>query len=254
MRYSGDVVLRGRRVQVLSRSGTTPLGSQGLPTLFTYQSGDSLYFLHDSTFVLLYRFDAQPGDSWTTYSSHANGTCPQIPVRFTVDSVGVQQLAGRAVRWESVRLTTAYGTQPWGRIYEGIGGLWGFLPSAPMCGGTCPDYVGQLRSYAATGQPTLTPAPNGWTLRPLLATEARATQAGFVAWPNPTAGLLRLQVPPAMQAGARLAVYDVAGRQLNEQALPASGQLDLRGWPSGTYVLTLRCPGYLPLTRRVVVQ
>jgi hypothetical protein len=244
LRYLGDTLVGGHQAQRLRYNDSS------MPTKYVRVSNDSVYSWHDGRYILLYRFDARPGDSWQTYAGHAYDICPQMPVTLTVDSVGTQVMGGRAVRWLTVRVgasTQAGG----GRIYEGIGGISGWHPYVPGCGGTDPDYL-YLRSFQATGWPTVGTGTTG-QLQVLATAEARATRAGFGAYPNPTAGLLTLETaaPPAT---AQVTVRDLTGRQLRRQALPASRQFDLRGLPGGTYLLTLESAGQPVLTRRITVQ
>jgi hypothetical protein len=244
LRYAGDTLLGGHQAQRLRYSDPT------MPTKYVRVSNDSLYSWHDGRYILLYRFDARPGDSWQTYAGHAYDICPQMPVTLTVDNVGTQVIGGRSLRWLSVRVSMPSQGGAL-RIYDGIGSISGWHPYSPGCGGTDPDYL-YLRSFQAPGWPAVGAGTTG-ELQVLATAEARAAQAGFTAYPNPTAGLLTLQSATPL-AAARVTLRDLTGRQLRQQPVPASGQLDLRGLPGGTYLLTLDSPGQAARTRRITLQ
>ncbi|MDO7876369.1 T9SS type A sorting domain-containing protein [Hymenobacter sp. ASUV-10] len=246
LRYAGDTLVGGHQAQRLRYSDSS------MPTKYVRVSNDSLYSWHNGRYVLLYRFDARPGDSWQTYAGHAYGICPQAPVTLTVDNVGTQVIGGRPLRWLSVRVS-APSQGGVLRIYDSIGSINGWHPYAPTCGGTDPDYL-YLRSFEAPNWPTVGVGVGTTGQLQVLATaEARAAQASFTAYPNPTTGLLTLEIA-APPAAAQVVVRDLTGRQLRRQALSASRQLDLRGLPSGSYLLTLESAGQPALTRRITVQ
>lgn len=254
MRYVRDTIVGGRRGQVLRRSYRSAT-TTALPTIITRTHGDSVSFWNNGQFVLLYRFGARPGESWTTYAAHASAACPQFPVQLTVDTVGTQNLGGRSWRWLAVHITNGSRSYPWGRVYEGIGGVADFQPTASMCGGTDPDYVGPLQIFRAPGLPTLGTTAGGFSILRVLATaEARARQGGFAAYPNPTNGRVTLQVPPAMQKAGRLALRDLAGRCVRQMAVPTNQEIDVSGLPNGIYLLTVESAGFAPLSQRLAVQ
>ena len=87
---------------------------------------------------------------------------------------------------------------------------------------------------------------------------APAPTASLQAWPNPTAGALTLAYDPGGPASARLAVYDVLGRELAVvQDGPVSGpqraSVDATRWPAGVVLARLTLDGRLAATARVTV-
>ena len=76
--------------------------------------------------------------------------------------------------------------------------------------------------------------------------------ASFDVFPNPTADRFYLRLPADLSGRAvRLAVFDVAGRQVRDQAWQ-NDAVDLSGLPGGLYQLRLRTDTGLALSGRVV--
>jgi len=80
-----------------------------------------------------------------------------------------------------------------------------------------------------------------------------AVALGFVAYPNPAVGELRLRYPPTGSAPAGLRLYDMRGRLMRVFAAPGpDGVLSLRGLAAGVYVLRAELGGQ-PVSTRVAV-
>jgi hypothetical protein len=256
VRYANDTIVGGQVAQVLRRTlrgaiqipVPMPLPPVELPLIITRVVGNDVSFWYNGQFVPLYRFGAQPGSSWTTYATHPYGVCPQYPVQVVVDSVGQRTVNGRVLRWQAVH--SIGNVANWrGRIYEGIGSLISLQPYGGGCPNTDPGYIYPLLSFRATGFP----AVGGPGLTVLATADARAEQAGFLAYPNPTTGSLIVQVPATMRVGF-LRLHDLAGRLIRQQPVPVSGQVTLGGLSPGTYLLNVESANGAVLSRRVVVQ
>jgi hypothetical protein len=262
VRYVRDTVVAGQPAQLLTRrinssfyvgpNASVPGVPYNLTSVVTRVAGDRVEVQANGQFYTLYDFAAQPGASWLTAPVTPQGPCPQGLVQVTVDSVGRQQVGGRSLRWLRVHLTAAAGTTiagGWsGRIYEQLGNVSYMQPQSPICRGTDPGFMGGLRSFQASGLPSLGVDAGTGTL--LASAEARSAAAGFSAFPNPSAGLLTLQLPTGLSGNARLQLLDLTGRVLRQ--LPATQQVDLSMLPAGTYTLRLTQPGQPNLVRRVV--
>ncbi|MBD2767743.1 T9SS type A sorting domain-containing protein [Hymenobacter sp. BT664] len=226
-----------------------------MPSVVTRVVGDRVEVQANGRFYTLYDFAAQPGDTWLTMPVTPFGTCARGEVQVVVDSVGRRQVGGRSLRWFRMHLANEPGTAlgSWsGRVYEQLGSVQYLQPQSLACHGTDPGYMGPMVSFQATGLPGI--GYNATTGALLTSAEARATAVGFVVFPNPGAGLLTLRLPATLAPGATLQVYDLTGRLVRQQAVPASHQLDLRALPAGTYTLLLCAPGQSPLARRIVLE
>ncbi len=266
VRYARDTVVAGQPAQVLTRQLTTvvypgpmPGGNTYQPPVVTRVVGQRVEVLANGQFYTLYDFAAQPGTSWLTPPVIPQGPCSQNLSRITVDSVGVQQLGGRTLRWFRAHLSSTAGLPyafDWsGRVYELVGSTGAYMqPQVPGCANTDPGYLGPFATFAAAGAAPLSVHPQNGYLA--LGVRARAEAAGFVAYPSPSggAGWLAVQLPARLMPSARLEVLDVAGRQVRQQAAIAGQRLDVRGLAAGTYTLRLRVPGAASYFQRVVLE
>ncbi|WP_046242860.1 T9SS type A sorting domain-containing protein [Hymenobacter terrenus] len=268
VRYQRDTLVAGQPAQVLTRELKTsfwvvfptvsaPGPTYKLSNVITRVVADRVEVQANGQFYKLYDFAALPGSSWLTAPVTPQGPCPSGLVRVNVDSVGRQVVAGRSLRWFRAHLTVAPGTTIagyWpGRIYEQLGNVEQYMqPQSPICRGTDPGYMGPFLAFQATGVPTI--GYNFTTGKLLASATARAAAAGFSAFPIPSAGLLTLQYPSGLKPSATLRLIDLTGRFLRHLPVPASGQLDLRGLPGGSYVLLLDQAGQASLAQRIVVE
>jgi len=134
--YQQDTIIFGKQCQKLSRTlYHFPFGGFGssahdtilLPDIFVYQNGDTVFWLSDSSFLVLYNFGAQPGDEWVTEKFDSAAICDTVST-IHVDTVGVDTINGVALRWMAVHTLWGSPTGTNGRIYERLGSLEHFLP------------------------------------------------------------------------------------------------------------------------------
>ncbi len=120
------------------------------------------------------------------------------------------------------------------------------------------DVAGYNAAPSTTAFPAAvaTPGPNtafrGVAFAPnanAAATRAEAPAALLAAYPNPAQDVLTLYHAGRSLRGETAELLDLTGRLVRTTVLPASGELSVRGLPTGLY--TLRVAG---LTRRVAVQ
>ena len=81
----------------------------------------------------------------------------------------------------------------------------------------------------------------------------RQTITGVKAYPNPTNGLLQVDLP-GVETTASIALFDLTGKLVQQRQTEASpATLDLYALPAGVYVLRVQGDGWLQ-TGRVVKQ
>jgi hypothetical protein len=136
IRYQQDTIIFGKQCQKLSRTlYDFPFGGFGssvhdtvlFPDIFIYQDGDTVFWLSDSSFVVLYNFAAQPGNEWVTERFDSAAICDTVST-IHVDTVGVDTINGVALKWMAVHTLWGSPTGSNGRIYERLGSLQHFLP------------------------------------------------------------------------------------------------------------------------------
>ncbi|HMQ85524.1 MAG TPA: T9SS type A sorting domain-containing protein [Saprospiraceae bacterium] len=85
----------------------------------------------------------------------------------------------------------------------------------------------------------------------------QATVSRLKVWPNPTKGMLFLEIPSACGVELRLQVLDMLGRTVKNIALetdssPAS--IPLKGMNGGIYFLKLFCQGQLIGSEKIILS
>lgn len=266
VRYARDTVVAGQPAQVLTRQlttvffpGPTPGANRYLSPIITRTVANRVEVWANGQFYTLYDFAAPPGSTWATPLVIPWGTCPPAMgiVQIVVDSVGTRMLGGQVLRWFRPRVvnpgvnTRGYWS---GRVYEQLGSLQYMQPQSTACPATDPGDMGPFQSFRAIGWPTIGYNASTGTL--LRSTQARAEAAGFIVYPNPSAGASSLTValPPGTNPASQLSLLDLAGRVVRRQPALSGQVLNVRGLTAGIYTLRLDTPGAASLVRRVVLE
>lgn len=104
--YVSDSTLQGESCQVITAyqhqvypgpNNTYNHSNMVMDTNFTYTNGDTVFWLVENEFKVLYNFGAQVGDSWTIANADPAVECLDAIVE--VDSIGTIQLNGDNLRW-----------------------------------------------------------------------------------------------------------------------------------------------------------
>lgn len=207
--------------------------------LLFYQSGESVYAYDEyyQEFVMLYDYSKQAGESYDIIFGQDTST-------FLVDSVTYGFFSGESVKVQHGRFTNpnAPFSEPYNRIYEGIGtynGLWPSLPS---------ELTVEIWYYLACYQ-----KPDGTILsmNPVLNVDCQALSTpvsvayledkGLHISPNPSTDevLLEFQLPSGK--GGRVLVMDELGRFVKEINLEMNIQsLHLNHLEAGFYFVILQ--------------
>ncbi|GAA3993974.1 hypothetical protein GCM10022408_00090 [Hymenobacter fastidiosus] len=86
-------------------------------------------------------------------------------------------------------------------------------------------------------------------------TAAAAGLTSFSLYPNPTASLVRLELPKALPSSVQLKVYDLSGRLLHTTSFAGrSHTLDTSPWANGTYFLRVQTSQGVSMQRLVVAH
>jgi hypothetical protein len=109
---------------------------------YTTVSGDTVFYLLNNHFYILYNFGAQPGDTWDLGVDTNASLCTHSIV--IVDSIGTVEINNHNYRWIFVRPMINSSVSIGGKIVERFGAISGGLfhrkiiviqPLLPMCQG-----------------------------------------------------------------------------------------------------------------------
>lgn len=109
-----------------------PLGKSSLKSQFTYVSGDTVFYLVNGKFHILYNFGAKPGDVWDLGVDTSMFKCSKSYVK--VDSIGKITINSKTYRWISMSSlsNSSFGLN--GKFVERFGAINSYLfPEMRTC-------------------------------------------------------------------------------------------------------------------------
>lgn len=133
--YESDTMITGKNCQKLvpirfnftwdQNYNNIFLGTDTLPAKYTYVNGDTVFYLVNNQFFTLYNFNAHPGETWELGVDTNDFWCSKSSVK--VDSVGVVEINGQALRWISVSPLYSSSVGLYGKIIERFGAAENYL-------------------------------------------------------------------------------------------------------------------------------
>jgi len=149
--YVGDTIIQDKTCQKLLISSYmfTPLESGGelidswTSQKYTYLSGDTVFYLVNENFQILYNLGAQIGDIWELGVDTNEYSCGQSYVE--VISTGSDEINGQIYEWIEVTTLPNSSVGFEGKIYKRFGVIGGYLFPTP---GNCdPDIIIEFFDY-----------------------------------------------------------------------------------------------------------
>jgi hypothetical protein len=100
---------------------TVQCGKFVMPTQYTYVSGDTVFYLVNGQFQVLYNFGAKPGDTWNLGVDTNSNACSKSIVH--VDSIGKMVINGSTFRWISLSTNQNASAGMGGKSVERFGAI-----------------------------------------------------------------------------------------------------------------------------------
>lgn len=206
-----------------------------LPPAFVYEDSFRYYFYFNQQTYLLYDFNAQPGDTFTTlydpfWDLQAN------KITLTVDSIGIQNINGIDLRWIKVS-SPNYSEWPWAvRIYEKLGSLCYLFATwdSPLNEG----YY-QLRCYDDSGfghyETGVTSACDE-----IFSGIDEIENTFFGISPNPAIDVIAIE-GSADLFGSEIGIYNIIGSKMKTSMFTDSrNEISVSDLPAGIYFLQMK--------------
>jgi len=244
-----------RLVQVFG-SGQPPWGSitTDQPSMFVIEEGGLVLLLDEetSTFDTLYNMAAVPGDRWGYPALPPMLDCAGPLAHFSVTDTGTVQLDGQMLRWLAVDL---FEPIPWDTtmlvavqdtIIEHMGTLNTFIDPQDRCRSQGDANIGgSLRCYsdAEIGYTHVdTWWPHGGSECAYLPNSiSENSSVTFNISPNPSSGLLRIDMGGSVPRSSTLSAFDAHGSLIiNHTLRDPRTTLDLSDLPAGPYMIQVR--------------
>lgn len=221
---------------------------------FVYEDSGRVYCLVDSVFGLLYDFTKAPGDSFnlngglTLYSGGIDTALVRIDstsqlVLLNNDTLKVENYTQpQTPSWDSVCWFFLGVNGTHGAIIERIGDI-GYFFTSDLCT-TDQELPWSLRCYAEGGNilwhPSTFPCDTNWIW---LSVGSNLNSRTLATYPNPTAGLIQLEIYSPENLPTEFFVFDALGRKFSTLVPERTGafnfQIDVHTLPSGIYFLRI---------------
>ena len=254
-----DTVIDGRTCcQITASSGW--FGCYELVRFFNVSS-DSMYYFNedDAQFHLLFRWNAVPGDTWSTPISQGG---PTDTLDWTVSDTGHVVIGGVSLRTLTIGQDSRQG---WlhcplsGVIIEQLGGSTPFTWVSAVCDG---ETYNDLRCYDEYIYPLPEPPPPlpiSW-LNPrypqcALSTGIQETgkEAAFTISPSPV--VAGQPITMTLRSGAndaQVRIFDASGRDVFDRKVQGTGTFSLA--QAGMYLVQVLDNGIPIITQRLIIQ
>jgi hypothetical protein len=264
--YDTDTIIQGNTCQKITSveyrfqqvlpppAPLTVTGPYTLINRYTYNSQDTVFYLHQGIFYPMYIFSAQPGDSWNVKSELDTATnCPYVNVK--VSSIGDTIISGQILRWlkidrgdsSAAAFSNGTGSETVTVIEKiGITGPGFLFPySYPYCLPEGIIFDPEYHTFRCFSSPTISLYVYNDCDDLASLPEIKSSAIQFSIFPNPSQGVTNIN--PANSAYSyNISVYDIAGRQLQTlSGIKGNYQLDTEALPKGVYAIRIDQAGKL---------
>jgi hypothetical protein len=219
-----------------------------LPERYTSVNGDTVFYLNDGHFNVLYNFGAQPGDTWDLGINSNQRFCTSSFV--VVDSIGTDTINGHALRWLKIHSSYHSSAGFEGKIYERFGASEPYLfPMENFCDSTVIADT-DIFSFSCYEDNSFTIYnPKGTNCeRWLSVKEIQNEISSFILFPNPVTDYLKVIADPI----EKINEVQIINSQGIKVLVARSKLIDLRALPAGIYSVILNKKSGEIISQRVV--
>jgi|LSQX01.2.fsa_nt_gb hypothetical protein len=259
--YVGDTIIQGKNCQKLEISSYmfTPLefGGELTNTWFDYQytylSGDTVFYLVNDQFHILYNFGAQVGDTWNIGVDTNDFSCGQSIVE--VQSKGSTIINGETLEWISVITQPNSSVGLSGKIYKRFGAIDDYLfPKPRNCD---PDMVVDFFIYRfSCFQDDTFPLYNvtdkdcDYLLHTKI-NEIKQPNKTVTIFPNPTKDILSIRLlKPDMKVNS-MQIIDMQGKVLK---VFNQNELNISSLSKGIYLIKIDFDNNESVIERIIKE
>lgn len=257
--YVGDTIIQDKTCQMLQISSYmfTPieLGGELIDSWtsqkYTYSNGDTVFYLINDDFHILYNFGAQVGDSWELGIDTNDFSCGQSYVE--VISTGNTEINGQISEWIQVTTLPNSSVGFEGKIYKRFGAIGDYLfPTPRNCD---PDIVIDFFIYNfSCFQDDSFPLYNvtdkdcGYLLH-LGVAEIQNTENIVSIFPNPASDIISISVSKPNYKLTNVIVTDMQGRILKNVN---QHKIDISDLPEGIYFIHIDFDNDIRIAERFI--
>lgn len=246
IQFSGDTVIQNRNCQKLEvlryrffsipNVGMIFAGAMPLNPEFTSVSEDTVFYLVNNNFRILYNFNAQVGDSWDLgVDTNDNFMCSKSIV--VVDSIGTMLINNKTFRWLYLRSIDSSSVVLNGRVIEGIGSIKDYLfPVIHNCNpAICPE-IDNMHFLCYESQSIGLYNPVNTICEPYLGIENIEFKE-IKIYPNPAIDFLQIE---NIADKTIIFIYSMDGKLQKSITLSENGILKINELAEGIYIIKLQ--------------
>lgn len=243
--YTHDTIIQGHQSQVINatkyRYYNPGISIINYGNTYTYHSNDSVFYLNNDEFFLLYDFGAQIGDSWIVAIDTIFNACQDTAIVQVVDtgSIIINGNVYRTITLETISesiyalnglCVEKFGILP--TTYENSN--FGFLPGYQYCeGGPIIDYdLLTFRCYEDSSFPTYNPTNKNCDT---LTSTSELVIENFKIYPNPSHTSLQIDSPNSIISN--IEILDMNCRMLDKQEY--KDKVDISKLENGIYIIKI---------------
>jgi len=232
-----------RKLIKTSRYGLTPV----LSDIFMYSRNDSVFFLADNEFHLLYDFSADKGDTIILgYYTNHDGTA----LKMIIDSTSEISINGQIRKLQYVTSGDGISIEFGGIVISGIGNIEYMFPHYDMWNeGPLRCYEDSICGLFKNSRHT----NNGWNFQDCDQIITGINEAGLAngvsLYPNPTTSLLNIS---NLDQKTEYVIIECYGRSLKGGFLLPSETINIEDLPDGIYSILLINNKIKTITRRII--
>lgn len=242
--YTHDTILNGKNCQVLQTTRSFYGEISGAYVFFysqtwrnyTYNNGDTVFYLVDTAFEVLYNFGAQPGQTWDLGVDTNDSYCSKSIVH--VDSVSTLNIGSNTHR-------VLYTSQSPGSsvviggIIEHIGAMSYLFPLGRVCDtNAVVEYYEFTFSCFSDATTNYSLVPPGECENPYHVGLEELKNELFTLSPNPTNGVFSLNF--INHNGIKIVVFNSTGKIcFNTKTIAPNISIDLSDLSNGLYLISV---------------
>ena len=260
--YVGDTIIQSKNCQKLKTTGykfaPAQYGGDLINTYygfnFTHVSGDTVFYLVNGSFHILYNFGAHVGDRWDLGIDTNQTWCTHSLVE--VQSTGSTLINGQSCEWISV-ITLPYSSAGLsGKIYKRFGAVDDYLfPTPRNCDSAIVEWNDYNFSCFEDDSFTLYNVTNNDCdyLFHVGLDEIEPTDYIVSIFPNPFIDKITLQLPETLP-DINLSIYDVYSRLVSTTNYSNTNIITLQNTnlPKGIYFYRLTSKNFIVKTGKII--